>query len=243
MTRKPFLYGLNPDECLLAFQRLLFNPSLQRQFGDQQSLQFCEQLIDAFHTGDQAAFNAHYSSMTAQVKAATSALPRPSIDNPPWVMMSLDMLTGMIPWQTPMFERFLFLFLSTGSVMWKGKPVLPIAFVLSGGPGDSKQSAIRICAPSSIVRVSAEYWLKRAYLWIRVDGPHATLSPDEHGRQFSLHSYKDGSGEKKQLYFDTTNSFGRENAHFLEFLHQDVDARSSVAPQDNRVIPAKPSNP
>jgi hypothetical protein len=230
MPRKPFLYGLNSDECLLAFQRLLFSPSLQKHLGDQQSLRWCEQLIDAFHAGDQAAFNAHYRSMAVQVKAATSGLPGPSIDNPPWAMMSLDMLLGMIPWQTPMFERFLFLFLSTGSVMWKGKPALPIAFILAGGPGDSKQTAIRICASSSVVRVSAEYWRKRAYLWIGEAGPHFTLSDDEHGRKFSLHSYKDRSGEQKNLYFDITSSFGRENADFMEFLHQDVD-RPVSAPQ------------
>jgi hypothetical protein len=54
-------------------------------------------------------------------------------------------------------------------------------------------------------------------------GMHATLAPDEHGRTFSLHGYTDQDGTKKSLFFETTNSFGREEEDFLEFLHDGDD--------------------
>jgi hypothetical protein len=157
--------------------------------------------------------------MEAQIQER-SLVPRPSMQYPPWSMISLDMAIGFYPWISPMFDRFLLLLLSTGSVVNKRfGEVLPIAFVLSGGPGESKESAIRICAPSNAARVSAEYWLMRAFLWIPKQGDHFTLAPDENGRSFSMHTYTDQSGAKKSLFFETTDSLGREEEDFLAFLH------------------------
>jgi hypothetical protein len=106
------------------------------------------------------------------------------------------MVLGTFPWVTPLFDRFLFLFFQKGSATFRGQEILPMAYVLSGGPGDTKDTAIRICAPSNAARVSAEYWLRRGYIWTREEGPHFTLEPDENGRQFSQHCYTDTSGAK-----------------------------------------------
>lgn len=220
MSRNSLLCGLNSDESLIAFWKLLFCPSLRKHFGSEPSLQWCEKLIATFLAGDHATFSARCDTMAREVEAASSVQPQLSLENPPWAMLSLDMRIGMVPWATPIFGRFLLLFLSTGSANWKGKPVLPIAFVTSGGPGDSKDTAIRICAPSNAVRVSAEYWLMRGFLWRREEGPHFSLAPDEQGKTFSMHAYTDESGQKKSIYFETTNSFGREKHDFDEFLHE-----------------------
>ena len=143
------------------------------------------------------------------------------MQNPPWSIISLDMAIGMFPWASPVFDRFLLLLLSTGSVTHKRfGELLPIAFVISGGPGDSKDSAIRICAPSNAARVSAEYWLIRAFLDVREPGAHFTTAPDVNGRQFSLHTYTESSGDGRSVYFDTTSSFGREEEDFRDFLHR-----------------------
>lgn len=218
MSRSSLLYGLNSDESLIAFWKLLFSPSLRKHFGSEHSLQWCEKLIESFHAGDHAAFSARCVTMAAEGEAASSNQPPLSIENPPWAMLSLDMRIGMVPWANPIFGRFLLLFLATGSTNWRGKPVLPIAFVTSGGPGDSKETAIRIGAPSNDARVSAEYWLMRGFLWRREEGPHFSLAPDEQGRTFSMHDYTDKSGQQKSIYFDTTDSFGREQDDFHKFL-------------------------
>lgn len=218
MSRGSLLYGLNSDESLIVFWKLLFSPSLRKHFGSESSLQWCENLIATFLAGDHATFSARCDTMAAEVEAASSGQPQLSITNPPWAMLSLDMLIGMVPWANPIFGRFLVLFLAEGSANWKGKPILPIAFVTSGGPGDSKDTAIRICAPSNAARVSAEYWLMRGYLCRREEGAHFSLASDEQGRTFSMHHYTDESGQKKSIYFETTDSFGREKNDFDEFL-------------------------
>ena len=220
MSRSSLLYGLDSDESLLAFWKLLFGPSLRKRLGSEHSRQWCEKLMETFLAGDHATFRARCDTMAREVEAASSGLPQLSLENPPWAMLSLDMRIGMVPWATPIFGRFLLLFLATGSANWKDKPVLPIAFVTSGGPGDSKDTAIRICAPSNAVRVSAEYWLMRGYLSRREEGPHFSLAPDQQGRKFSMHAYTDESGQKKNIYFDTTYSFGHERDDFDAFLHE-----------------------
>lgn len=218
MSRSSLLYGLNSDESLVAFWKLLFSPFLRKHFGSKHSLQWGEKLIESFIAGDHAAFSARCDTMAEEVEAVWSGQPPLSIENLPWAMLSLDMRIGMVPWATPIFGRFLLLFLATGSANWNGKPVLPIAFVTSGGPGDSKDTAIRIRAPSNDARVSAEYWLMRGFLWRREEGPHFSLAPDEQGRTFSMHDYTDESGQQKSIYFETSDSFGREKDDFDEFL-------------------------
>lgn len=139
-------------------------------------------------------------------------------------MVSLDMQIALVPWITPIFDRGLAIFLKHGSALEKHfGDVLPFAFFLRGGPGDSPETAFRVCAPSNEVRVSAEYWLMRAYLDRRKEGPHATLAPDEAGRTFSLHHYIDQHGARKRVFFETTDSLGREEEDFSDFLNGYLD--------------------
>lgn len=58
----------------------------------------------------------------------------------------------------------------------------------------------------------------RGYLNRREEGPHMTLAPDEAGRTFSQHHYIDQHGAKETIFFETTDSFGREEEDFAEFL-------------------------
>jgi hypothetical protein len=97
--------------------------------------------------------------------------------------------------------------------------VLPIAFIASGGPGDSEDTAFRICAPNGPVRASAEHWLMRAYLRRREEGMHATLGSDATGQRFSMHEYTDQFGMRKRVFFETTDSLGREEDDFSEFVY------------------------
>jgi hypothetical protein len=220
MSRTSLLCGLNVEDSTTAIWKLLFSPSLRKQVGTENSFRWCEELIAAYSAGNEAAFSSQYTSMAAQVRALSAGEPRPSMENPPWSMISLDMAVGIIPWVSPLFDRFLFLLLSTGSVIDKRSgAILPVAYILSGGPGDSKDSAIRICAPNNVARVSAEYWLMRAFLWNPKLGAHFTLAPDENGRQFSLHRYEDTSGNQKSVYFETTDSLGQEAEDFIRVLH------------------------
>jgi hypothetical protein len=130
------------------------------------------------------------------------------------------MRLGLVPWVTPTFDRGFAILLEHGSALEKRfGEVLPFAFFLRGGPGDSRQTAFRVCAPSNAVRASAEHWLMRGYLNRREEGPHATLAPDEAGRTFSLHHYIDENGTKKNILFETTVSFGREEEDFSDFLY------------------------
>jgi hypothetical protein len=214
------LYGLNDEQSLLAVWKLLFSPPLQQRVAPEESLNFCKRLIEHCAKRDAEGFASEFLDIERLVTEASTDTQRPSIDNPPWSIFSIDMRVGIFPWVSPLLDRFLFFLLSNGSIThdYFGR-VLPIAFVLSGGPGDTKDSAIRICAPSQGARISAEYWLIRAFLDVREQGAHFTLSPDEYGRQFSLHNYTDIRGNHRSLYFETTESFGQERENFLRFLY------------------------
>lgn len=213
------LHGLNNEDSILAIWKLLFSPRLQNYFGAEQSLEWTKKLIANFADGNHAAFSAQYNKQIPAVKTAMSSRPKYSISNPPWSMFSLDMLIGVIPWVSPDFDKWFAKLLQNGSALEKRfGDVLPFAFFLSGGPGDRTETAIRICAPSNAVRASAEHWLMRAYLDRREELSHASFT-DKAGRAFSQHRYLDQDGAKKGVWFDTTESFGREEEDFDEFLH------------------------
>lgn len=198
---------------------MLFSPSLRKRVGTEWSRRWCEELIGCFAEGDHAAFAEQYRDLALRFRRERDSEPRLSRENPPWAMMSPDMKVGMIPWVSPLFERALLMLMQEGAAPEKHfGEVVPIAFICSGGPGDSPDSAFRICAPCAAVRASAEHWLMRAFLLRRSQGLHATLSHSGSGRQFSLHRYKDGEGEEKQVFFESTESFGREDEDFAEFL-------------------------
>lgn len=214
------LYGLNAEESVIAVWKLLFGPVLRNHFGSEWSLQWSRKLIESYIRGNQAEVSAQYNSLVPKVQQCQSGQPIFSMEHPPPAMFSLDMRIGVIPWVSPGFDRWLLLLFSTGTAIEKHfGDILPLAFVLSGGPGDSENNAFRICAPNGPARASAEYWLTRAYLRKREDGLHATLDPDTTGRTFSMHEYTDLSGIKKRVFFETTHSLGREEDDFLEFLH------------------------
>lgn len=133
--------------------------------------------------------------------------------------MSLDMRLALIPWVTPAFDRALATLLQNGSALEKHfGDVLPFAFFLRGGPGCSRETAFRVCAPMNAVRASAEHWLMRGYLTRQKEGSHASIS-DTAGQTFSVHHYVDPHGLEKQAFFETTDSFGREEEDFQDFLH------------------------
>lgn len=212
------LHGLNPQDSILAIWNLLFSPPLQKHFGSSDSLEWTKKLIAKFAEGDQTAFSAQYSNLMPEVKAAMSRSLEFSISNPPWSMVSLDMRLGLIPWVTPAFDKGFAILLKNGCALEKHfGDVLPFAFFLRGGPGESQESAIRVCAPASAVRASAEHWLMRAYLDRREEGAHASIEGKD-GRTFSVHHYVDQDGSKRKLFFETTDSFGREEEDFREFL-------------------------
>jgi hypothetical protein len=224
------LHGLNVEDTILAIWKLLFSPPLQSHFGSERSLEWTRELITNFAAGNQTAFCSQYHSFIPEVQAAMSRFPVHSISNPPWSMVSLDMRVGLIPWVTPAFERGLEILLRNGSALEKHfGNVLPLAFFLRGGPGDSRETAFRICAPTNAVRASAEHWLMRAYVNRREEGPHASLS-DEAGRTYSRHDYSDGEGTRKELFFETTDSSGREEEDFQEFLHTILEMTPSKDP-------------
>ena len=214
------LHGLSGDDSILAVWKLLFSPTLQKHFGSGDSFEWTEKLIAHFADGNQSAFSAHYTSLIPEVKEAMSKYPELSISYPPWSMVSLDMRVGMIPWITPAFDRGFGIFLENRCALEKHfGVVLPFAFFLRGGPGNSRATAFRVCAPSNEVRVSAECWLIRAFLNRQKDGPHETLAPDHTNRTFSVHNYCDEDGLDKKTFFETTDSFGREEEDFADFLH------------------------
>jgi hypothetical protein len=227
MKNPPLFQGLNSEESLTVVWNLLFSPSLREYFGTGWSRQWCEDLIAIYRTGEDALFSREYESVAAKIHAFTAGEPRLSMQNPPWSMVSLDMMVGLIPWVSPLFDRgLLFLFSKGKALETHFGDILPIAFILSGGSGNSKDTAFRICAPNHPTRASAEHWLMRAFLTRREQGLHATLSPDEDERTFSLHRYKDQDGIEREVYFETTDSFGREKDDFFEFLN-----RKSSTPQ------------
>lgn len=222
MPTRQLLHGLSYEESSVAVWKLLFSPALRTKFGRDWSFHWTQGLVDNLTAGDQIAFSNQYNGLADYVQAALAEQPRYSMENPPWSMLSLDLRIGLVPWVTPLFDQFLLRLLSAGSALEKHfGEVLPLAFFLLGGPGDSKETAFRVCAPSQGVRAFSEHWLMRGYLWRREQGFHATLGPDDRGRKFSMHSYIDRDGTKKEIYFETTDSFGREEEDFLEFLRKD----------------------
>lgn len=226
------LHGLNCEDSVLAIWRLLFSPILQKHFGRGHSLEWTKKLIANFADGNHTVFDAQYRSLIPEVKGVMGC-PEHSIEhsmsNPPWSMFSLDMRIGIIPWVSPGFEKWFASLLNNGSVLERHfGVVLPFAFFLRGGPGDSRETAFRVCAPTNEVRVSAEHWLMRGYLDRREEGPHLTLTSDEAGRTFSLHHYIDIQGAKKSVFFETTDSFGREEEDFSDFLHESDHAEKEL---------------
>jgi len=218
MSTRALLFGLNGEESTIALWKLLFSPPLRKHFGSDWSLEWSGRLVASFAQGKRAAFSDQYNRLAPQVKAALAGYSKYSMTNPPWSMVSLDMLIGLIPWVTPVFDRGLAILLSEGSALEKQfGVVLPFAFFLRGGPGDSKETAFRVCAPTQAVRASAEHWLMRAYLWRRKEGMHTSLK-DDTGRTFSMHTYTDQDGAEKDVFFETTDSFGREKEDFQQFL-------------------------
>lgn len=229
IMNRQLLYGLTSEQSLVVVWRLLFSPSLRKHFGPESSLQWCRDLIDTYASGNCAKFSAEYNRMAAQVGKVLQQQPKPSLERPPWAMISLDLRIGLIPWVTPIFDQFLLVLFSSGIALEKHfGDVLPVAFITKGGPGDSKARAFRIYAPSGPVRASAEHWLMLGYLWRRERGFHASLMPDEDGRRFSMHGYTDLKGVERSIFFETTESFGREEDDFLQFLHESPEGSASA---------------
>lgn len=219
MKRGIELYGLNQEQSLIAVWKLLFSPLLQTKIGSAASFQWTRSLIDDFERGDNESFCRRYWEMDKSARALLAYEPKPSIQNPPWSMLSLDLRIAAFPWVSPMFDRFLLMVLSTGSAMEKNfGDVLPFAFVISGGPGDTPQTAIRICAPCQTVRASAEHWLMRAFLHRREEGSHFNVGQAELGRLISVHTYTAINGGERSIFFDISSSFGQEEADFLSLL-------------------------
>jgi hypothetical protein len=217
--KQSLLHGLSSEQSLAVVWRLLFSPPLRAHFGPESSFRWCENLIGTYASGKHAEFIAEYNRMAAQVSRILREESQPSLERPPWAMISLDMRRGLIPWVTPIFDQSLLALLSSGTAFEKYfGDLLPIAFIPKGGPGDSTATAFRIHAPSAPVRASAEHWLMRAYLGRGERLLHASLSPDKDGRTFSMHVYMDQGGIEKSIFFETTESFGREEDDFLEFL-------------------------
>jgi hypothetical protein len=48
---------------------------------------------------------------------------------------------------------------------------------------------------------------------------HASVE-DEEGRTFSKHRYTDRNGQEQDVFFEMTNSLGREEEDFLVFLNE-----------------------
>jgi hypothetical protein len=221
MPQPLLLRGLNEGQSFEAFSHILFSPFLREQVCVKECLSCCDELIRLHFFGRPARFVAEYERMAERLNKLLPERPMPSLANPPWAMISLDLRNGLIPWVTPGFGEFLRILLSAdrGCEGAFGEE-LPIAFVLHGGPGDSKETAFRLATPSGAVRASAEYWLVRTYLPRAEQRLHANLTPETDGRTFNMHRYLDQHGAEKYIYFDTTRSLGREREDFLECLQE-----------------------
>jgi hypothetical protein len=216
------LYSLDSEQSQLALGKLLFSPPLRRHFGPEWTLAWSRDLIDLHLAGKPDECKALYNDLAPRVAAILQGLPAPSVENPPWAMISLDMFVGAIPWVSPIFDRFLLLFLSlNGAVPTPRGKALALAFVASGGPGSTADTAIRICAPGPTTRVSAEHWIMRAFLERPQSGTHLSLVGKD-GRHFSQHLYSDASGAQQSIYFETTASWNREQEDFLDFLYDNA---------------------
>jgi hypothetical protein len=230
MTRALTLYGLDEGQSFILTWRLLFSPALTQQIGLDRSLAWCERLIEGYLGGPPEEFVQTYEWMAAKVREVTKDTPRPSLSRPPWAMVSLEMHIGLLPWLTPDFGKFLWITLSREmAVVTPFGRLLAVAFILYGGPGDTKETAFRVTAPNQGARASAEHWLMLAYLHAGKMNGHATLMPDAKGRQFSMHFYVDREQVDRKIFFETTSSFGREEEDFLEFL-QVSDEKKQIAP-------------
>ena len=153
------LHGLNERESISAIWLLLFSPALRSHFGTEWSQEWTGQLIELFLRGDHDGFSNLYTSLSADVESVHQRSPELSMANPPWSMFSLDLRLGIIPWVSPRLDRWLLMLLAEGAAFEKHfGEVLPLAFVCSGGPGDTPETALRICAPNSAARASAEHW-------------------------------------------------------------------------------------
>jgi hypothetical protein len=223
MLQRLRLRGLDLDQSFQAFSLMLFSPFLRERVCVKECLTFCDKLIGLhFFAKQPAEFVAEYERMVERLNKLLPEMPMPSLANPPWAMISLDMRNGLIPWVTPGFGEFLRILLLANDGRFEGVfgDELPIAFVLHGGPGDSKGTAFRLATPSGTVRASAEYWLVRTYLPRAEQRLHANLAPETDGRTFSMHRYIYQHGVEKYVYFDTTRSLGREKEDFLECLRE-----------------------
>ena len=201
---------------------MLFSPFLRERVCVKECFAFCDELIHLHFWAKPAEFVDAYERMAARLNKLLPEVPVPSLANPPWAMISLDMRNGLIPWVTPGFGEFLRILLLANDGRFEGAfgDELPIAFILHGGPGDSKETAFRLATPSGAVRASAEYWLVRTYLPRAEQRLHANLTPETDGRTFNMHRYLDQHGVEKYIYFDTTRSLGREKEDFLECLRE-----------------------
>jgi hypothetical protein len=216
------LRGLNEGQSFEAFSHILFSPFLRERVCVRECLACCDELIRLHSFGKPAQFVAEYERMAERLNKLLPEMPTPSLANPPWAMISLDLRNGLIPWVTPGFGEFLRILLLSTDRGFEGAfgDELPIAFVLHGGPGDSKETAFRLATPSGTVRASAEYWLVRTYLPRAEQRLYATLTPEPDGRTFNMHRYLDQRGAEKYIYFDTTRSLSREKEDFLECLQE-----------------------
>jgi hypothetical protein len=221
MLQRLLLRGLDESQSFDVFLHLLFSPFLREHLCIKECLTFCDKLIEHHVSGRRAQFVAEYERMAERLNKLLPEMPMPSLAKPPWAMISLDLRNGLVPWVTPGFGEFLRILLTTDRG-FEGAfgDELPIAFILHGGPGDSKETAFRIAAPSGAVRASAEYWLKRICLPPTRPILHTNLNPGADGRRFNLHHDVDQHGGDKYMYFETTRSFGREKEDFLECLQE-----------------------
>lgn len=76
---------------------------------------------------------------------------------------------------------------------------------LSGGPGDSADTAIRVHAPDGETRICAQYWYLY-YTYGRKEqswrpGVQGITFPDEQGREFDVMNVRLPDGEEKKFYF------------------------------------------
>jgi hypothetical protein len=242
MLLRLLLRGLNEEQSFAAFSLMLFSPFLRERVCVKEYLDCCDTLIDRHFFKKPAKFVAEYERMAKRLNKLLPEMPMPSLANPPFAMISLDLRHGLIPWVTPGFGEFLRILLSADRG-FEGAfaDELPIAFVLHGGPGDSKETAFRLATPSGKVRAWAEYWLARIYLPRAEQRLHARLTPEADGRTFNMHRYLDQHGAEKYIYFETTRSLGREKEDFLECL-QELSGRNWCGCSQSRITPENSKN-
>ena len=129
------LRGLAAEQSFAAFSLMLFSPSLREQVCVKECLDYCDELIHLHFFAKPAEFVAEYERMLGRLNKQLPEMPMPSLANPPWAMISLDLRNGLIPWVTPGFGEFLRILLLSSDGRFEGAfgDELPIAFVLHGG--------------------------------------------------------------------------------------------------------------